>query len=227
MIDIRIEGMDRLRRQLGSLDRQMPFIMSKTLNDVGFKIRDALIGEMVGNIDRVKPWTLRQTFVKKSTKRDLAVEIGPSISIKKRIMGKIGHVLAPHITGEQRVNRKAERKLQSLGLMPSGYYAVPSSTIKLDRFGNITRAAWNHMDELIADRKLFVSDGRTARTAHLSPGIYQRYGRGLRVRPLILFKPRVVYKKILEWESQARASVNREMMPAFRRAVEYAIRTQR
>ena len=226
MIDIRIDGLDRMRNQLGELSRQMPFIASKALNDVGFAVRDALVAEMVGTFDAVKPWTLRQIHIEKSTKQNLAVEIGPKSIIKERKLGKIGHVLAPHIFGGQRVNRKAERKLQAMGLMPSGFMAVPAG-VKLDGFGNITKATWAKFAELQRYSKLFVALSGKPRVAHLAPGIYERMGNGKRVRALVLFVARANYRKRLNWEPRARDAVSRSFPSAFSRAVEYAIRTTR
>lgn len=223
---IEIEGLDRLRSGLRDLERQMPFIVSKAINEVAFKVRDAEIGEIAGTLENVKPWTLRGVMVKTSTKRDLEAVIGSKTGIRGT-PGKWDNVMRPHIAGGSRINRKAERALQAKGMMPAGMLAVPGPDTKLDRYGNLSKATWMKLIQLQQHRKLFVALGDHNRTRHLSPGIYERTDAGHKVKPIVLFVTSARYTKRLDWFGQARRAVSREFPAAFARAVEYARRTAR
>lgn len=232
MIEIRVEGLDQLQRQLRGFERQIPFATSVALNAVAFAVKRAEQTEMGQVFERVKPWVQRQVFVKKSTKTDLTAIIGSPSAAKTGVPGKLDDVLMPHVFGRDRVQRKAERMLSGMGLMPAGYKAVPSRGMKLDQYGNIPLRTWKELTAWRAAGKLFVALPGNARTRHLSPGVYRRLGNrrsnaATRVQAVVLFQPSTQYSRRLDWFGLARRVVEREMPGAFAAAARRALESAR
>ena len=222
MIRIDVTGIDSAARRMGVVANQIPFAASNALNAVAFKARTGLQEEMKSSLDRPKPWTVKQVRVKKSTKRNLEAIVGSPQAVAGK-SGILDQILGPHIRGTQRRSKPIESRLRAIGLMPSGYYAIPASGTRRDRYGNMTRAAWRKLLRTNQERKLFSALPDQPKTAHLAPGIYERVNRR-RIRPLVVFVPMAPkYGKRLPWSETAheivRAEFGSEFAVAYRRAL--------
>lgn len=222
MITVRIDGLDYVRRQMDGLGRQLPFVISRAINDTAFKVRATEQSELRATLDRPKPWTLRQIRVTKSTKQNLVSTIKPDTP-------RASAILSTHIRGGRRGLRGAERMLQAAGLMPRGWYVVPSDSagIRIDSYGNMTMASWRMLLRARSEQRLFISLQDHPRTRHLPPGIYRRTNRGHLIEALVFFEQSTRYQPRIRWVETALTTVQREFRPAFDAAVAYAMRTRR
>lgn len=193
--------------------RHVPFATSRAINRTLVFAQKKVVESARHDFDRPTPWTLRATRIKFSTKHEL---IG-KLFLREGMTGRDDAIrtLGHEIYGGSRPHKRQELLLQRAGKMPTNWYMVPTSRAPLDRYGNISRGI---MQRIMSDvRAQFdVLRNRTARsgrrrkggldyfsswppnskTSHLKPGIYARQkGMGQGIYPVLLFVPRVSYRK--------------------------------
>src|SRR6185295_5301988 len=118
--------------------------------------------------------------------------------------------LFPEITGGTRNLKGFEKLLQRAGVMPSGWYAIPTSAAPFDAYGNVPGSVvMRILSQLQAARDSLTNESaslkakrnRTKRNARyfavnpatergkLKPGIYERLGSawGSGIRPIFLY----------------------------------------
>ena len=268
MISIDIRGMTDVQRQLRNLaEEQMPYAIATAVNTTAFKVKDALQQEMQSVFDRPTPWLIRQVAVAKATKETLTAVVGTPEGIKdaqgnnagfSRVTssGVFERVLSPNIDGGSRRLKAAEHRLQSAGILPKGWFAVPAPDAPLDRYGNLSGAWWvmllswlnalqwssqgatQNRAEKTSKRKnkleragvgMFAAIPGRAATRHLRPGVYLRQVKGgfNVIKPLLLFVNKVEYDARLDWFGIAKRTVEAEMPAAMAAAVQRAIDTAR
>ena len=187
---------------------QTPFATALALNDTAFDAKAALQREMERSLDRPTPFTKRGVFTARATKakQESAVGIMPRQSeyLKFQIKG-----------GTRRPNRKA--------------IPVPVNT-RLNQYGNMPRRA---VGRLIARPDTFIATPKAPRTAHLPPGIYQRFGasrNGKAARPpklLVAFERTADYKPILDMHGAISKTASLVYRKHFEKRLAHAIRTAR
>ena len=150
----------KLSKNLNSMQRtQLPFVISKTLNDVAFAAIDRNNPEGVKQKAKdtfeggATPFTVGGFRFKKSTKRNLTafvfIESAREKYMKFQIQG-----------GTRQPNRKR--------------ILVPTDNIRLNKFGNLTRATRN---KLFEDKTKFFEGIPKGLTGENNRGIWERYGR--------------------------------------------------
>lgn len=130
--------------------RQIPFAIAKGLTLTAQQVRAAERTEMERVFDRPTPFTLGALYVKPATKANLVA----TVWIKDQFFynGRSSSHLHPHIFGEQREVKRAEKLFREKGLLPANLYLVPGSAAQLDRFGNMSRG---QMQKVIAALRAF------------------------------------------------------------------------
>jgi|TARA_B100000035_G_scaffold238693_1_gene206994 hypothetical protein len=183
----------KLSKGLNSMQRtQLPFVISKTINEVAF-----------ASIDKNNPEGLKQkakdTFeggatnftvggfrFRKSTKKNLTAYVFVESAREKYMKFQIkGGTRQPH----------------------NKTILVPTKNIKLNKFGNLTRATRN---KLFDDKKKFFEGIPKGLTGDNNRGIWERYGRnkanpsGQRIRMVAnyvgqaQYRPKFPFKKTVE-----------------------------
>lgn len=169
----------------------------RAVNELAFRARDAIRGEMDRVFDRPTPWVKNGVMVvpARGEENSAGVEWKP---------GSIGSIpaekiLRAQIEGGGRRLKRFERALQAVGVLPPGMIAVWAKTAPLDRFGNLTggritkilsyfrafpevgfqanRRADGRSRGKLKDQQFFVVRGFRNST-RLPPGIYERRRRG-------------------------------------------------
>jgi hypothetical protein len=80
-----------------TLSEQLPFATSQALNDMGYKVRDAVRAEMPARFTIRRPWVVNQVdVIQRSTKADLVVTIGPKPTAQFLNLQELGGVKLPH-----------------------------------------------------------------------------------------------------------------------------------
>jgi hypothetical protein len=248
MLTIKLEGMGALEAKLRGIEKQIPFATSVALNRTAKAIEDAERAALGGGtFDRPKPYTVRATYVKRSTKQNLVAEIG----LKGRDMGvPAAEYLHANIKGGARNYKRSELMLQKAGLLPEGHYTVPGAGATLDAYGNMSRG------QIVSILSYFRTFGNTAlntkrmnatdrsralrarkkedyfvvpvadRTLKLYPGIWQRTGNN-DIKPLLLFVTRVQYRAVYDFGGIGIKVAYRTFQGEFNRAIEQALATAR
>ena len=155
----------------GALRKQLPFAISKALNDTAFDARTSLGGATRQYFDRPTSFTQKGFGVEKSTKRDLEVIVGAEV--------KRARYLRTQITGGAR-NQKGFEKLflaqvAATGQVPSNSQFVPTSLVKLNASGNVSLATLKRIKQGLSTTNarggFFVG---TPKGGNRPPGIYRR-----------------------------------------------------
>lgn len=253
--DIRADLNDARKYLNGLRKDQIPFATAYALTQTAKQAQRFIVSEMRNVFDRPKPYTLNGTFVKAANKRDLTA----IVKLKDGYLGDAGEAsrrgtadkyLRAQIEGGRRRPKAFEKLLINRGLMPPGYYAVPTSAAPLDAYGNVTAGYFNRIiaqlriatDPLAnaprgrkRSRKsrsagFFVAyPGREA-TKHLKPGIYERItsGFGGGIRPIFIYTDNPpTYRKRLDFFGQVERAIKRDLRFYFEKGFELANRTKR
>lgn len=220
MLTIKLEGMDKLEAKLRGMQKQIPFATSLAINNIARGVESEIRRAIGGSaFDRVKPQTVRATYVKRSTKQNLVAEIG----LKNRQMGiPASEYLHATIRGGSRGRKRSEIMLQQAGILPAGMFAVPGAGATLDAYGNMSRGQIVSIlsyfrtfgNTTLNSKRMNMTDRSRAlrsrkktdyfvvpvadRALKLYPGIWQRTESN-DIKPLLLFVSRVQYRAILDF----------------------------
>jgi hypothetical protein len=191
MADIRLDIKSELPKAIRWTDqmtKQLPFAISQALNATAYgvntipgskasNVRTALNNSTRQYLDRPTRFTQTAFFYKPSNKRHLVAEVFPS---SKPGMNRARY-LQYAIEGGTRVQKGFERRLLAevakTGRMPPRAQLIPSSHIKTDRHGNVTRSTIGRIlkgldDKGSRNRGYFFGEPRGDR--HRAIGIYRR-----------------------------------------------------
>jgi hypothetical protein len=183
----------KLSKGLNSMQRtQLPFVISKTINDVAFATIDRNNPEGVKQKAKdtfeggATPFTVGGFRYRKSTKKNLTAYVFVESAREKYMKFQIkGGTRQPH----------------------NKTILVPTKNIKLNKFGNLTRATRN---KLFDDKKKFFEGIPKGLTGENNRGIWERYGRnkanpsGQRIRMVAnyvgqaQYRPKFPFKKTVE-----------------------------
>lgn len=232
-------------RQLTELERsQIPFAMSKTLNEVAAQIHYQW-REVAGRVfSNPVQFTRTAALFKKGSKAK------PEVSIYIRDEAPRGvspeKYLNAQVTGGARRQKGIERRLSAAGILPAGWFVVPGSGAKLDVHGNIPRSQINAIkSQLRIHQDAYTNESPASRDRRkkredkqnrgdyfavskarggLKPGVYQRinsaFGRG--VVPIMRFVQRVLYRKRYDIFKMAQAVLDRRLPVVFKATLEKA-----
>jgi hypothetical protein len=181
--------------------RQLPFAMSRALNDTGDAVAKRLNDETLVAFDRPTPFTQRAFAVlKRSDKQTAAVVVGAR-PIQEEY-------LRLQVTGGTRI--------------PKGKALLVPRRAELNAYGNLPRSA---LRRLLARKDVFVARRRDPRTRHLEPGLYQRWDG--RLIPLIAFEDQAQYERRFRFEEVAKAEAIARLPDALATRLAEAISTAR
>lgn len=218
----------------------------RALNNTLFDTRTAMGTEIERAFDKPTEWTKRSPRVKRSTPNNLSGEIGIGLAGSGR-SPREGRHLIPHIEGGGRPIKGLERALQSRGLIPPGWYAMPGAWWPLDQYGNMRGADVKKLLSTLglADYMAGYDSNQTPnsrrrnkrswqrsqfrvigvhdkRPGGVQPGIYARAGR--RILPLVVFvqtAPR--YQKRLRFYETAERIAREKFPRQLDRAIGYEL----
>lgn len=249
LLSIAVDPNNVLGRQLTALERtQLPFALSRALNQTAFEVRQGWADEMPRVFDRPTPLTQRAVVYRKASKRDLAAEIKLRDEAFKGTPP--AKYLEAQVMGGTRRRTGKERKLASAGLLPAGHFVVPGSNAPLDAYGNIPLGQVNRIlsqvraqgdgtanesdvSRVRRNRREKRKTGYTTqyfalkqRRGRLGPGVYQRIrlGRlGSAVRSVLRFVKSVSYRPRYPIFGLAQRIFDRRFPENFERSLHQAV----
>jgi len=254
-LDVRADLRQAERYLNGLRKDQIPFATAYALTQTAKRSQANIRQEMRRVFDRPKPYTLNGTFVIPARKNQLYAVVKlkdgyAGLNNQDGARGTPDQYLKAQTQGGARRPKAFEKLLINRGLMPPGMFAIPTSAAPTDSYGNVTAGYFNRiMAQLrIATDPLsnatptskrrkrnrnsgyFVAyPGRTA-TKHLTPGIYERTGRGAgsTIRPIFIYTdspPR--YRRRLDFDGIVKKTVDTLLPYFFQQGFRLAMRTAR
>ena len=209
-----ISGLDKLSKDISAMSKQIPFAAMRTINDLAFESRLSLNNELKNGMN-VRVNTSKAFVVDKAKKTSLSA----TVRIKND-----WHLpsLLHHYKGGDAEQIATEKAFIGRGYMTASHSAIP---IK-----RMTKAAYKKVlagTKRGSGGKMFVvpTKNKDRRTAHLSPGIYNRLKR--KVKPLMLFTSEAQYKKRFDMRKTVEKVVNRRASTYFYKHLAEAMRTAR
>lgn len=223
----KIEGsVEGLTKQLEKVsEKNWPFVISLAANRTADAVLKKYREEMPKYLDRPRPFTLNSMYVKRGNKK------APEATVEwRQFAGKgvpAGKYLIPQVEGGNRKQKGFEKALSTIGLLPSGWVAVPTNDVRLDAQGNVPGSYITRiLSFLRADRSGTQNRGTGKRTnakkvkffgiapesnTRLGPGIYERMNMtlGSAIRKVFVFLPKANYGRRFPFtrigEDEARA----------------------
>ncbi len=145
MLDIKVDTIEfapaLAKLQAISADK-WPRIIADATNETAYYVLNKYKQQLPQYLDRPTPWTVNSMYVKRATPSDL----DGSVQWKNTNgNNSAGQYLQPETFGGNRAQKPFERALQTQGLMPQGYVAVPTEHAPIDSFGNVPPAFLNQV----------------------------------------------------------------------------------
>ena len=245
-------NIDQVQAAMKKAASQVPFALSVAINKTAEKARLAVVAEMPRVFDRPTPWVLNSLRVKRSTKSSLEAELAYK---DKNSVESARSMIEPHVNTGKRHYKAMEARLLNIGLLPSGYNAVPGAAAKLDANGNMSQGQISQLLNVLGSytesgfnkaninttKRLakgnvkkntygfayWVNKVGSTKARHLQPGVYQRVitGFGTSLKPVLIFVKQANYKKRLDFYGIANDVVAKEFPGEFDRAFDEAMRT--
>ena len=259
---MKIEFNDKpLKRALTAIETsQLPYAGSLALTKTAQAARRLVIEEFKTKFDRPKPSTVNETsgplYVKTASKNKWPNDYA-EVRIKDAPLPKGDPALVylyHHVKGGPRVSKRLELQLRSAGVLFPGYFAIPGSGARMDKYGNMSQGQVQEILSAFRAQKLeymnttvvrkvgkrtirnnqkladyFVAYRGGSKTAHLAEGIWQRYGRNKwEIRPVLIFvhgAPQ--YSARIRWDQIVRGAAQFIYPQILRVALDHAIATIR
>tara|TARA_B100000123_G_scaffold14423_1_gene10698 strand:+ start:1246 stop:1911 length:666 start_codon:yes stop_codon:yes gene_type:complete len=215
-IDQDLKGFDRF---LNNNRKQLPFATSVALNNTGFDMRNAFNKGTLSAFNKPTRFTQKAFLTTKSKKTNLIVHV----FAKDKEGGDAARYLRFGVKGGARPAKGYERFFS--GLPNDGTvnaYFIPSQ-IKVDGFGNVTRANLKKVSAAVQNNKAFIG---TPRNSSRPPGIYERDGNKLITR-FVSVSTRPTYTGRFNLQVIGDKVINRRLNQHFNKAMSKAIATAR
>ena len=213
-IDQDLKGFDRF---LNNNRKQLPFATSVALNNTGFDMRNAFNKGTLSAFNKPTRFTQKAFLTTKSKKTNLIVHV----FAKDKEGGDAARYLRFGVKGGARPAKGYERFFS--GLPNDGTvnaYFIPSQ-IKVDGFGNVTRANLKKVSAAVQNNKAFIG---TPRNSSRPPGIYERDGDKLITR-FVSVSTRPTYTGRFNLQVIGDKVINRRLNQHFNKAMSKAIAT--
>jgi hypothetical protein len=250
IVDVRSDLKDVERMLQGLKKDQIPFATAYALTQTA----KAAQANIEYDIKRV--FKAPTPYTKKAVRTVTASKTRLSATVKLKDESFKGNpavrYLIYQITGGPRGHKGFEKLLHRAGVMPSGWFAVPTRNAPLDAYGNVPGSVITRIlsqlqasrDELTRETptsrarnlrkkarvsRYFVALPGRARTAHLAPGIWERvsFGFGSSVRPVFIFTASApTYSKRLPFYETIDRTIEQELARQFERGFRVAQATQ-
>ncbi len=232
-VDVRADIAD-ITRQLNWVQKQqVPFATMLALTWTAESTRERLKGEMRRVFDRPTPWTLNSMYIKPATKLQPIASVGHKDELSAPKGTPAGVYLQPQIHGGPRGLKRVEKTLRRRGHLPDGYFVVPGRAARLNKYGNISKGAYQRaLSNIRATPAGDQDTPRGRRTEYFvgringTLGVWERRGRG-RLRPFLIFVKQPRYKRRYDFFGVSAKWSAFKFPRLFRRALKVALSSGR
>jgi len=238
MIHVKVDD-SATRRMLIAASKQARYAAAVALTRTAGVVKDDLARKMREVLPGASPYSLKSQYIRPAKPQNLTAVVG----IKDI---KPGRGVAPatlvreHFTGGLRGHKPMEVAMAAMGALPNGWHVVPGPGIKLDRYGNPSKAAVAEIlgalrrrvnvvgrrGKTTVTKGYFVVTQGAPRAAHLAPGIWRRVNNRA-ITPMFLFVDRAAYRKRIDLPALARKAAREDFPRLFDAAYRQALATAR
>ena len=223
-----------LKKQLEKTQKRFNFAAAISLTKTAKLAQKEVINQMPKVFDRPTPWTLRGTYIQPAKPTNLETKVAFKDDRAIPTLGGKGGTAAANyikwqVEGGTRQQKGIERKLLALGILGKDEAVVPGDAVRLNRYGNMTRASLSKIiAQVAAARGQGISEGYGQATTQVGKkkyfydpnirprAIYERYGRkGAKIRPVLFIIKRPTYKKRLDFDRIVLKTFDRELDDQF------------
>lgn len=238
-LSIQIEGLKEVQASLRDFsDRRMAAAAATALTRTARQMKEGIQEQLPSIFDRPTAYTLGGIGFTGAQASSLEAQV--FVKDQQSGAGRPAAVyLATEVTGGARPAKGFEKLLQSMGVMPSGWRAVPGAGALLDASGNVGRTQLGQIIRELRStktvgpqRKGFESKSIAARrkaggqyfavlpgTKGLKPGIYLREFTGRNVLPVLVFVKQTNYPVRFDFVARATAIAERVFGPNLEQAI--------
>lgn len=212
---------DQFTPALNSLQRkQLPYATARALTATGREVAKDLQSRIRSRFEAPKPFTVNSPFSTSASKKAVPIKVTVGIKDKDPPKGaSAARYLSAQVSGRARRAKRFERALKAKGSLRAGEFAIPGRAMKLDRFGNISRAA---VSQIL--KGLDVPGGKyvTVRGNGFAGVVYRTRARSF---VALVYTRAPTYAPKLDFLNTVRASVATNFPIQMRRALDQAIAT--
>lgn len=234
-------------KKLKLAQSQVRYTTALALTRTAKLVEAELQREITKSFDNPTPFTQRALRTQSATKARLQARVFVKDYAAKG--NPASRWLLPGVIGGQRSTKGFERLLQRAGVMPTGWYAMPTKYIARDAYGNVPGGVVvKILSQLQASRDPSVNEKSSAKKkrnrkmragryfaiqpgrSHLPPGIYERvsFAFGAAVKPVFIFtSKRPTYKRRFKFYERGQEIARREFPGQFEAAARAAMTTAR
>ncbi len=235
-----------VRASIRAAGKQGEFAAMVAINKTAKLIKEDLRKEMQRVFDRPTNFTLNSLRTKPATRSVLSAYVWLKDEAGKGTPAD--KYLAPQIFGGRRDVKKMERALQSAGLMPYRWFAVPAAGAQMDNYGNVKRS---QVVQILSQLKVQYAGGYTSKRSSntaskrsvrrqgveyfalpkqvgkLKPGIYLRrqFAHGSAIKPVFLFVQSIRYQPRFDFFGVGDRTAAENFPRIFDQELEKALRT--
>lgn len=242
-------------------ERRLKAAAATALTRTAVEVRNATQAALRTSLDRPTPYTVRQLRYTPAKADRLVAAVGFNIAPIQDVYGNVvsyqdlgagetpaGKYLQFQADGGKRAAKRFEKALQLVGVLPTGWQAVPGRRAKMDAYGNQSVGeirqilSWFDAAELVAgSRQNMRAAGRDKRRrgtrtkagweyfvirpgsakGGLKPGIYRRtrMAMGSRVDPVVMFVRGASYRPRFPFYEVAQTVGNAALPREMERAI--------
>lgn len=149
-INVKIDGIKELQTSLKDMsERRIKAATATALTRTAVQVRDKVKASMSSLLDRPTPYTVKQLKYVGATAQRPVAAVGFGVVGIQDEYGNVmryqdlganetpaGKYLQAQIHGGPRRDKRFEKALRAVGVLPSGWLAVPGQRAKVDAFGN-------------------------------------------------------------------------------------------
>ncbi len=230
--------LQRLERKLNDMHkRQIPFAAARAVTKTLQRVKDAEVQQMRKVFDRPTRFTLNSLYVKPATKKRLSGRVWLRDWAPKGTPAT--KYLAPQIEGGKRQLKGFEKLLNAKGILPDGYYAVPSRKARRDAYGNLNKGLLNQVLSFSGaqrDRAQNTKQGKKRQTKakfivldpnNGKPGGIWQLDKSKNLFPILIFVKAPTYDDRFNFYGVAQKVVDKYLKAELAASIKQAIRTAR
>jgi hypothetical protein len=231
MLNVTVTGLAELRAALdGFSDRRFAAAIATALTRTAVAVRDDMRKQLAQDMDRPTPYALAGIGSVPATADKPEAQVRVRDDRASSNGTPPAYFLGPGVLGGKRRQKGFELALQNMGVLPSGWLAVPGQGAPLDSYGNLSRAYIGQILRGLATQSMQGPAGGKDATRRISamrkaggmflvvpvggktqPGIYIRDAFGKNITPVLIFVKSATYQKRFRFYEGAEESARKHL----------------
>lgn len=217
--------------------KSVPYATARALTEVAKITKDAEQKAIISTFDRPTKFTVNAVFYAGAQRRDNPITAKVWLKDHATKSRGAGKYLQPQIFGGQRGLKGFEELLKARGVLPAGYYVVPSKKVKKDAYGNINKGVLNQILSYSGAQRDRAQNTRQGAKRQQKqrfilldardgmPGGIWQITADSRLFPMLIFVKAPRYNNRFDFFGVAEKTVNKHLRPVFDKWLDQALKT--